>query len=152
MKLQKRGIAPIISTVVLIGFAIALGGVVISWGKVSYDVEVAECGSMGLSDVTLEGNSMACLSEDVLELTVQNTGSELVAGIKGSLLSEAGVEVVELSDVVRAGEFSQLFVALPAGLGKLNKAFFTPGFRDVEGITYCPQQGFALETLGVCST
>jgi flagellin-like protein len=147
---NKRGIAPIISTVILIGFAIALGGVVISWGKVSYDVEVAECGSLGLSDVTLEGKSLACLSEDALQLTVQNTGSEVVVGIKGSLLSESGVEVVEVANRVQAGEYSQLKLIIPEGLGKLNKAFFTPGFNDVAGLTYCPQQGFAVEALGVC--
>ncbi|MDA1197268.1 MAG: hypothetical protein O2779_04875 [Nanoarchaeota archaeon] len=150
MKLGKKGIAPIISTVILIGFAVALGGVVISWGKVSYTVEVAECGSMGLSDVTLEGSSLACLSADTLQLTVQNTGSDSLAGIKGSLLTDAGVEVLEIDGRVGAGELSQLNVLLPPGMGKLNKAFFTPGFSDVAGITYCPQQGFSVESLGVC--
>ena len=147
----KRGIAPIISTVILIGFAIALGGVVISWGKVSYDVEVAECGGVGLSDVTLEGKSLACLSEDALELTVQNTGAEVVTDIKGSLLTDSQAHAIAIDEQVKAGEYSRLNVVLPAGMGKLNKAFFTPGFSEGGGVTYCPQQGFAVESIGVCA-
>ena len=44
--MTKKAMSPLFSTIILIGFAIALGGVVMSWGRGGYIAkkEVVECG------------------------------------------------------------------------------------------------------------
>ena len=49
--IRKKAMSPLFSTIILIGFAIALGGVVMSWGRAAYTTEkqVIGCQQTSLS-------------------------------------------------------------------------------------------------------
>ena len=96
---SKRGISPLIATVLLIAFAVALGAVVMNWGK-SYvedttkNVEETsdrklDCSlSVKMAVHQISGANKICFDgdEDVLEVILKNSGTEDIAGIQSTII------------------------------------------------------------------
>ena len=113
--------SPLFSTIILIGFAVALGGIVMSWGKGGYDTSnsAVECGQTSLSLISYGENKGICSSGDKLYFTIQNNGEIMLEGIKVSIVGEeiySGIveKPINTADVVK--------LELPyADIGKIEK-------------------------------
>jgi flagellin-like protein len=81
----KKGVSPLIATVLLIAFAVALGAVVMNWGKTQIQENIntgAECNDVQFSWFMRGGKPVLCYSPVALEITVQNGPLIEVDGIK----------------------------------------------------------------------
>ncbi len=106
-RFNKRGIAPLIATVLLIAFAVALGAVVMNWGR-SYVEDTAALAKKSSSgqvecstDVALHINKVLCggspsngvcdLSSDGLKITVENKKAKKIYGFTIKVMDQDGI-------------------------------------------------------------
>ncbi|MFW6230892.1 MAG: archaellin/type IV pilin N-terminal domain-containing protein [Nanoarchaeota archaeon] len=106
-KMNKKGISPLIATVLLIAFAVALGAVVMNWGR-SYveetakqsgqtsDTKVTCAQQVKLEIVEVAKTPKICFNEDegFVEVTVQNKGE---VDLEGLLFNVLGIEGTGIS-------------------------------------------------------
>ena len=147
---MKKAMSPLVSTVILIGFAIALGGVVMSWGKGGYSVEgPVECGQTSLSLISYGENKGICTKDGSLYFTIQNNGEVELDGIKVSLLSDEGIYSDIIDRPIRVADILKLDLYY-GGIGKIEKVIFVPKFNYLEQERLCPKNGFFIDEIGEC--
>ena len=148
---MKKAMSPVVSTVILIGFAIALGGIVMSWGKGGYTVEnpIVECKQTSLSLISYGENKGICTQDDSLYFTIQNNGEVELDGIKVSLLSDEGIYSDVIDRPIRVADIVKLDLPY-GGMGKIEKVIFVPKFNYLEQERLCPKNGFFIEEVGEC--
>ena len=76
IKRGKRGISPLIATVLLIAFAVAIGTMIMNWGKDVVD-NVGDCGEVKIELQTINGKPLFCYDplNTKLNFMIKNTGS-----------------------------------------------------------------------------
>jgi len=91
-RMNRKGVSPLIATVLLIAFAVALGAIVMNWGRTYIDdtQDTARQGSEGL--VTC--SSAVNLKIDVLKAIVNRDGDN-VENVELSLENRGGMELPE---------------------------------------------------------
>ena len=89
---SKRGISPLIATVLLIAFAVSIGTMIMNWGK-DVIANVGDCNDVKLDVQTINGKPLFCYDtlNNKINVMVKNTGS---------------VDVKELHLSVTAADFS----------------------------------------------
>lgn len=99
--MDKKGISPLISTVILIVFSIGLGVIVMSWGK-GYIEERAEfvgavsaaplgCDNVHLLLWQVGGASQYCSSGGKVRILIENSPNSVVDNIEARLVGTGGV-------------------------------------------------------------
>jgi flagellin-like protein len=100
MKLfNKKGVSPLIATVLLIAFAVALGVVVMNWGKDYVETTAKDAGEKADADLSCQmdieigikeiaNRKKICYtnSTSILEVMIENKGREPVEGIRFILI------------------------------------------------------------------
>jgi len=149
--MSKKAMSPLFSTVILIGFAIALGGVVMSWGKGGYTTEeqIGGCEQTSLSLVSYGENRGICHSEGKLYFTLQNNGDVILDGLKVSMLGDSGVYSNVGSEEMNVADITRLEFAY-SDVGAIGKVIFVPQFSYSGEGKLCPKNGFSIEDIGEC--
>ena len=93
----RRGVSPLIATVLLIAFAVALGAVVMNWGKTYVEEQAEHAGSKSNTEIKCEididlkvkeirGSPKICYNNGStnasVEVMLENRGSESIEGIR----------------------------------------------------------------------
>ena len=147
---MKRGMSPLLSTLMLMGFAIALGGVVMSWGKAGFTTErPLDCTQTRIEAVSYGSNKGVCSKGEALELTIQNNGEIDIDGVKVSLLGENNIYSWTISNKVMVADIAKLDLQHP-DIGKINKVVVIPKFVYNDNERLCPNNGFSIEDIGEC--
>ena len=103
MAWNKKGVSPLIATLLLIGFAIALGTVVMSWGR-SYIEDRAEfvgnpefsgCANVQLKLITVSGKLQACYDKKQIQFIVENSPYVSIKNLQVQVIGTNGVETLE---------------------------------------------------------
>ena len=100
-RFDKRGVSPLIATVLLIAFAVALGAVVMSWGR-SYVTEAQSnanqlnsmvgCSSVSASIPTVAGQLKLCIDQgNKVKFVLDNNGAAL-DGLKFTIIGDKDVD------------------------------------------------------------
>ena len=148
---MKKAMSPLFSTIILIGFAVALGGIVMSWGKGSYtpEKEVILCEQTSLSLIGYGENRGICNKESRLYFTIQNNGEAGLDGIKVSLLGANEIYSSVIDRKINSADVVRLELQYP-DIGKVEKVIFTPKFIYLNKERLCPKNGFSVEDIGEC--
>jgi flagellin-like protein len=151
---NKRGISPLIATVLLIAFAVALGAVVMNWGK-NYVQKTAvgaqqsgqakqKCTNTNLDFIVVSGIPKICYSGNLtntqeIQFTLKNQASHELLGLQVSALVDADILETNMED---DGNYSakfplganKIFVGKinVSSIGELEKVIFTP-FIKIDG-------------------
>ncbi len=148
--MTKKAMSPLFSTIILIGFAIALGGIVMSWGSGGYSVsetEVVGCDDTSLSLVSYGENKGVCSKDNRVYFTVLNDGEAELEGVKVSILGDKDVYSGDVENQIGIAEIAKLETEHP-GIGKIEKIIFTP--KIIYSGRLCPKEGFSIEGIGDC--
>ena len=151
---SKKAMSPLFSTIILIGFAIALGGVVMSWGKSTYSnyepgkIEIG-CEKVSISLVDYGDNPGICSKENTLYATMQNDGESGIEGIKVSVLGEDGIYPTRADKTIEAGDVVKIDIPY-SNTGKIDKVIFVPITSMSGQEKVCPKNGFSIENIGAC--
>lgn len=106
---NKRGVSPLIATVLLISFTVALGSVVLNWGR---NLDIAKPGD-ACSGVAIKARSIAdaevCYagsgSGTYINFVIDNTGSLDIDGLSIWITGEKGTKLLDFNELsIRKGE------------------------------------------------
>lgn len=101
MSLMKRGITPLVATVLLIAFAIAFGAFAMTVGRnldsVPEQANITSiCESLDFDFLKIEGNPYVCLEDNKVNLIAVNKGSQRIESLQLIIVGESvNIENVE---------------------------------------------------------
>jgi flagellin-like protein len=147
---MKRGMSPLISTIILLGFAVALGGVVISWGESSSASEPRDCTRTSISLVELGGKPLLCDQGNRIQFTLENNGEVSLDGVKVAFLFSTGPFSTRVAKRIGIGDLAKLTSTYPSTFSGIQKVLFTPSFNLQGQSRLCPKQGFSVENIEAC--
>lgn len=158
---SKKGVSPLIATVLLIAFAVALGAVVMNWGR-SYTEQTAEnvkkksdvdvkCSlDVKLKLVEFSNKPQICVGEwgtaSNMSLTLLNDGSKKIESLRVTIFGSSG-PVINLSNttIPIAGAAKVTVGYNYQDTGRLQKVIVVP-VVEINGVnTACSGSGSTLE-------
>lgn len=157
---SKRAVSPLIATVLLIAFAVALGAVVMNWGR-SYvesgeETEAAEeavagaCeGNIALGILKIGGKPDICFdsSKNTLKYTIENKGTVTIDSVKFQVIGSDDIFNTQISSLASADVKKSSVNYDRDKYGSIQQARFTP----VVSGTPCPSKALSFEEIGDCS-
>jgi flagellin-like protein len=159
--MNKRGVSPLVATLLLIAFAIALGLVVMNWGK-SYIEEKAEftsgadvssCGLAELSIIKVSGKDKVCYNpaDNSIQVFLESGTEIRIKDIKVSVLGSSGIHNVEsiLTQPLERATGAQIKFNYPASIGAIEQVKLTPIIGDEEPVL-CGHRAVVSENIGQC--
>lgn len=158
--LNKRGVSPLIATIILIVFSILLGAVVMSFGE-AYVEEQATfvqepevgnvCDSVDLQIITVKDVPQICVHDQVIEVALDNGVVVPVTGLQARV---AGTENIYIAPNVLnmpleiASSLKTAFTFEPIGTPLQVK--LTPTLNTKTGQVFCTDQAIVVEDLRPC--
>ncbi len=82
----KKGMSPLIATVLLIAFAVALGAMIMNWSTdvepVSAQPETNSCNSVRIELNEVFGKPIFCYQDEKIKFNIVNVGTQAISGIQ----------------------------------------------------------------------
>ena len=156
---NKRGVSPLIATVLLISFAVALGAVVMNWGRnldISKPGDVCSGVSIKLRNI---GDVQACylaLGQDAyIHFIIDNTGSKNTDGLGIWITGEKGTSLLDFNDLpIKANELldikDQSIKYDFSAYGPINNIQFFPKIKVGDSIEICTRNSIKVNKIGIC--
>lgn len=155
----KKGVSPLVATFLLILFSIALGAVVMTWGR-SYvegaaavaeqKTESVSCdfdASVGIRKVS--GESRVCYSNGAIQFLIENTGIVDVRGITVQVIGR-DIYKMDLSDVnLRRADVKAASINYPSSVGTPAQIQITPNYYANNQLV-CPKNVLIVENIKQC--
>ncbi|PIN86983.1 hypothetical protein COV19_02205 [Candidatus Woesearchaeota archaeon CG10_big_fil_rev_8_21_14_0_10_44_13] len=163
--LSKKAVSPLIATVLLIAFAVALGAVVMNWGRGYVDDTTAfateksnkeiRC-SMDINLKFIEFNDIKqiCLDNGTnsINFTLQNTGTVGIEGVKVQAIGNSSIVDQDVNRSIPIASILKDYINYSlSGNGSLKQIRFTPMIK-VEGVKMlCAQNALVKEDVDICT-
>ena len=156
---NKRGVSPLIATVLLISFAVALGSVVLNWGK---NLDISKPGdSCSGAAITIRniGEREVCYSGSgsgaFINFILDNSGSADIAGLGIWIVGDKGTKLLDLDNLeIKSGELLNVEDDRAKydfnTYGKINYIQFIPKVKTINGVDICPKNSVKAEKIGIC--
>ena len=94
---SKKGMSPLIATVLVIAFAVAIGVMILNW--TTFDASQTSKSSLEYCDgLSLSVNPLACYKDGSVQFHVKNIGSKKFDGIQLKTITDAGNMEFTLKD------------------------------------------------------
>ncbi|MBD3313396.1 hypothetical protein GF345_03055 [Candidatus Woesearchaeota archaeon] len=162
--MDKKAVSPLIATVLLIAFAVALGAVVMNWGR-SYVEDTAEFAQEKSSteitcsmDIRTEiikigETSQICYDDDAetLNFTIQNSGTVRVDGLRIQAIGNSSIVSKEINETFPTAEPKRMYINYSVdGNGSIRQVRFTPMITVEEKGVWCAQNVKTVEIVHSC--
>jgi len=175
--LNKKAISPLIATVILIAFAVALGAIIMNWGKAYVEKEmessiteyysIKECErDIELKIKELGGRPKLCYNYNSsgtnleIDFMLENTGPRTIEGIRiiaigadSSFNSTGSNFLIENTTIVPGGILRNITTfVVPSTFGSLVQVEFIPFLNTTGSIerTLCSKKALIKTDLAIC--
>jgi len=158
-KYNKKGVSPLIATVLLIAFAVALGAVIMNWGR---NIEISKPGDK-CSGVEIKvreiNNYNICYSSNgsdaYINFVIDNTGKQDLNGLSLWIVGEKGTQLSEIDDILikKNSLFDKKDKELTYDLdkyGQIKHIQFIPKIKIDATIDICPKNSIKADKVGIC--
>ena len=145
-KSRKRGISPLIATVLLIGFTIALASIIFSWVSSFTEERASKTAEIVKSEVSCAtsieiGIEKACVDSAGVHFTLENRKNNDISGFVVRLESatDPNVDVIEVDQRLGALEVTNVDV-VPQNLGAPESALIVPKLSIGGKVALCQEK------------
>jgi flagellin-like protein len=151
MKLGKRGIAPVISTLLLIMFASALGIIVMTWGRTSSVVaDTADCTDTSLNIIKYNQRAHVCYQGGEIFYTLENNGHTDIRGVRAIVISSFNIQQIDIPRPMHVADIVRNQIPYdPESQGDIQKIKFVPKIY-VDELKLCPNNGVEIDNIVRC--
>ena len=166
---SRKAVSPLIATVLLIAFAVALGAVVMNWGR-SYVEDTAafakekssteiKCSMDIRTEILRIGeNTQICYTQDptdenkgVINFTIQNSGTVRIDGMRIQAIGNASIVSLELNDTFNPAEPKREYMNYSQkNNGSIMQVRFTPLITVEDKGVWCAQSALKIESIDSC--
>ncbi len=162
---SKKGVSPLISTVLLIAFAVALGAIVMNWGSTyvkgqtaisekSSDEDIACSRDVSLEIVKVDGINKICYNDaqDLIQAVLQNNGRKKIDSILVNIVGNLSVPPTQMMNItLDVGYVAQTNVTYDnATYGYIRKIIYTPKIKVGEISVVCTKNSYSKELVDGC--
>jgi flagellin-like protein len=158
---SKKGVSPLIATILLIAFAVALGSVIMQWGlNLNLGKSSDPCGKVDIRVRNIEKNDL-CFggggNEGYINFIVDNEGGVDVNGLAIWIIGEKDTELYDLDgiyipigslfDKTRDKEVTYDI----SKISSINEVQFIPKISVDNNVKICPKNSVRVEKIGACA-
>ena len=152
MMKSKRGISPLIATVLLIAFAVALGAVVMSWGKTYVamdDTERVACNKADLKIHEIQGPELSfSRAGNYVSFMIDNTGSIDITGIRIWVIGDKDTFTTNIEEEIKQGYPLRKKIDYNFGIyGNIKEVNIIPKISIEKEEIVCTKQAFKSSSL-----
>ena len=142
---SKRGISPLVATVLLLAFAVAVGTMVVS--ILSESIKTKPCDNVG---VGVEGS--VCLLQDSVTFIATNTGKKPIANLKVRLVNENTKDVTEpqVANELAVGSAGKVSFSYQTINPDAISVTVVPVVQGKDGPEYCQEHAISKLKLVAC--
>lgn len=156
---NKRGVSPLIATVLLISFAVALGSVVLTWGT-NLDISKSKdiCSEVSIKIRDME-NIEVCYSgsgkDAYINFVIDNDGNADIEGLGIWIVGEKGIQLSDLDNLQikkkQILDYKEKAATYDFNTyGNIKQVQFIPKVKSENGVDICPRNSVKAEKIGVC--
>jgi len=160
--LGRKGISPLVATVLLVAFSVALGALVMSWGQ-EYIEDKAEfvqgmqevksgCDLANLDIIKIGGIPQVCIkSDNKIQVWFDNGPDIDIYNVHARVAGTDGVSVQEeilKTPLLRENAVKTEFYFEP--VGEIKQIKFTPKIFIIDKVYFCSQKAVAVEHIPPC--
>lgn len=163
----KKGVSPLVATILLIAFAIALGAVVMSYGSAYYSNKqvgaaitspLDQCGKVSLSVYEISGKQQVCYGGEgahgYVNFMLDNQGNVDIEEILVTIIGEKGSKEYLLKPFIGKGQlFDKRDRTTAYNLdqnGKIVKVQFRPYVKVDNKLQVCIDKQLTIENIQLC--
>ncbi|MDP7115458.1 MAG: hypothetical protein QF915_00225, partial [Candidatus Woesearchaeota archaeon] len=140
--------SPLVSSVLLISFAIVLGILVMSWGKAEQGKRVVDvCDKAGVEIVSINDELQACYTDTKIFFTAGNTGEGILSGIKVTAIGSQDIGNEEVVVDMGPADVTRLETIYGGNVGELLQVRFAPEINLGE---VCANKIFIVDEISRC--
>ena len=158
--ISKKGVSPLIATILLIAFAVALGSVVMNWGlnlnlgessDKCRNVEI-KIRSIDVADVCFGGLG----ANGYINFIIDNTGAMDISGLAIWVIGDKGTRLFDLDNILlkknslydkKDKEVTYDFTTF----GNIKRVQFIPKVKTEQITDICTKKAVIAEKIGVCA-
>jgi flagellin-like protein len=156
---SKRGVSPLIATVLLISFAVALGSVVLNWGR---NLEIAKPGDIcaGVSiKIRSVNNAQVCYGgigqSSYLQFVLDNNGNIDIGGLGIWVTGDKGTKLLDFNDIsLKKGELLDIkdtSIKYDAeAYGAIQNIQFFPKIKSGGSMEICARSSIKVSSIQRC--
>ena len=161
--MNKKGLSPIVATLLLIAFAIALGLVVMSWGKgyieekaefVAGPTDTSACNVIRMSIIRVAGAEKICYdtSDYTIKVFLENGPDAAVSNMQARLVGTGGVHTVDsiLGAPFGADSAKDIVFSYPPNVGQIQQVKLIPKVGQGDQAALCNQAAVVSESIKPC--
>ena len=157
---SKKGVSPLIATILLIAFAVALGSVVMNWGlSLELGKAADKCRNVEIKIRNIDVSEV-CFGgvgqNGYINFIIDNTGGTDINGLAIWIIGEKGTRLFDLDGIlIKKGS---LYKKEDKGVtyefstyGNIKQVQFIPKIKPDQIIDVCPKNAVKAEKIGICS-
>ncbi len=152
--MDKRAIAPLVATLLLISFAVSIGVVVMNFGRAQVELQ-AQCAidvNMKLSEIG--GKKQVCLdsAKNDIAFTIENGVNINVEGLLINIIGSQKAETSELNDakITKSGIYLGHVNYDKDTAGEIRQIRFTPKVILHDTPEICTEKSLIIEEVSAC--
>lgn len=159
---SRRGITPLVATILLVAFSVGLGALVMSWGE-EYIEEKAEfvqgtaevksgCDAAKIDIIKIGGQPQACIGPDTIQLWIDNGPDIELYNIHARLAGTNGIDVKEeiLSEPLLQSNAVKASVQYNKAIVPILQIKLTPKIWTGRDVATCAQSAINVERIPSC--
>lgn len=156
---NKRGVSPLIATVLLISFAVALGSVVLNWGR---NLDISKPGDIcsGISIKLRNINDVqVCYAgtgkNGYINFIIDNDGNRFVDGLGIWITGEKGTKLIDFNDFfIKVGDLLDIKDQSVKydfdTYGAIKNIQFFPKVKKEDSLEICARNSVKADNIGTC--
>ena len=157
---SKKGVSPLIATILLIAFAVALGSVVMNWGlNLELGKPTDKCRNIEIKIRDIDGSEV-CFggfgANGYINFIIDNTGAIDISGLAIWIVGDKGTKLFDLDNIlIKKGSLfdkKDKDVAYDfSTYGNIKQVQFIPKVKSEQATEICPKNAIKAEKLGTCA-
>ncbi len=151
-KLGKKAITPLMGTILLVSFAVAVGMVVMNLGRAEVENSAICPVDIGFNFVTIGGEQQLCYDKEKLTFTVENGVNVNIEGLVVSVIGKEKADTLELNDakMSKAGSYVGKAAFDAASGGEIRQIKISPKVLLKGEEQICADQALVVEEIPAC--
>jgi flagellin-like protein len=148
---SKKGIAPLVATLLLISFAVSLGVVIMNFGRAQVELQ-AQCPvDIDLKLSEIGGKKQACLDGKTISFTVENGANMKVTGLVVNVIGSKKAETKEFNTAIdKVGTFVGSMPYDAGVSGTIRQLKITPKIKLAAQEEICIEKSLVIESVTKC--
>ena len=159
---NRKGLTPLVATILLVAFSIGLGALVMSWGE-EYIEEKAEfvqgtaevrsgCDVSEISIIKISGQPQACVSPEGIKIWIDNGPEMDLVNLHARIAGTNGVDVIDslLTQPLLKANAINTVIPYNKEIGQVLQVKLTPKIWTGSQVAICSQRAIELEDLPSC--